>query len=85
MQEINWFDELFLSTEMWGYFGPLALVILGWYLGTKDRMLSLIMFIVDCLVIAQYIALFGATPDYAWHIIILVIGGLVPCVFTMSK
>ena len=76
MQEINIFNELFLSTELWGYFGPLALVVLGFMLVKKDKTLGLVMFIVDSLVISHYLGLVEATPNYWWHIIILLIGAI---------
>ena len=76
MQEINIFNELFLSTELWGYFGPLALVVLGFMLVKKDKTLGLVMFIVDSLVISHYLTLVDATPGYWWNIIILLIGAI---------
>ena len=74
MQEINIFNELFLSTELWGYFGPLGLVIIGLLLIKKDKSLGIFMFIVDCLVISHYLSLVDATPAYWWHIFILLLG-----------
>ncbi len=58
------FLDLFLSTEMIGYIGPLALVFVGWYLVKKDKGLGVIAFIVESLFIAQYLALVEVTPDY---------------------
>jgi len=74
MQDINWFSELFLSTEMWGYFGPLALVIIGIFLMKKEKALWIFFIIVDSLVLAQYLALVEATPDYWWQIVIMILG-----------
>lgn len=74
MQEINWFSELFLSIEMWGYFGPLALVVIGVILTKKNKELGIFMIIVDSLIIAQYLALVDITPAYWWHVIILLLG-----------
>ena len=82
MQDINWFDELFLSTEMWGYFGPLALVIIGVILTQKNKELGIIFIIVDSLIIAQYLALIEATPEYWWHVIILLLG-VVQCAIVL--
>lgn len=76
--EINLFSELFLSTEMWGYFGPLGLVVIGILLTKKDKNLGIILIIVDSLLIAQYFALIEATPDYWWQVIILLLG-IVQC------
>lgn len=76
------FYDMFLSTELWGYFGPLALVISGWLITKKEKNLGIFFIIVDFLVMAQYFALVEATPDYWWHIIILLLGVIV-CIFQM--
>ena len=80
MQEINWFSELFLSTEMWGYFGPLGLVVFSILLMKKEKTLWIFFIIVDSLVIAQYLALVGDTPEYWWHIFIMIFG-VISCAF----
>ena len=77
------FIDLFLSTEMIGYIGPLALVVVGWWLVKKDKGLGMIAFIVQSLFIAQYLELVGATPDYWWHIFILIFGMLFTVVFEL--
>ena len=74
------FEDLFLSTEMIGYIGPLAIVVVGYVLAKKDKGLGVIAFIVQCLFVAQYFALVDATPDYWWHIIIILIGSILTCV-----
>ena len=84
MQDINWFDELFLSTELWGYFGPVAIVIIGYLLVQKDKPLGIFMIIVDSLVISHYLGLVEATPDYWWHIFILILG-VIQCAFQMMN
>ena len=77
------FTELFLSTEISGYLGPLAIVILGYMVMKRDRILGVLWFVVECLFIAQYIALVEATPDYWWQIFILLFGGLFTCVYPL--
>ncbi len=77
MQEINIFNELFLSLELWGYFGPIALVAIGIILIKKEKSLGIFWIILESLVIAQYFTLLEATPDYWWHIIILLLGVIV--------
>jgi hypothetical protein len=69
--------EIFFSLEMWGYLGPVALVIIGYIVTKKDKALGIFMFIVECLVMAQYLALVDATPNYWWQIIILLLGVIV--------
>ena len=68
--------ELFLSTGMIGYLGPLAIVIIGYVVAKKDKALGVLWFVVECLFMAQYFALLEATPDYWWQIIILLLGGV---------
>ena len=77
------FYELFLSVGISGYFGPMALVLVGYFVAKKDRFLSVLWFIVECLVVSQYLALVSATPDYWWHIIIILFGGLFTLVYPL--
>ena len=70
----NIFYQLFLSTELYGYFGPLALVVIGFFITKKEKNLGIFMIIVDSLVIATYLSLIEATPNYWWHVIILILG-----------
>ena len=77
------FIDLFLSTEMIGYIGPLAIVVIGYILAKKDKGLGLIAFIVQVLIAAQYFALVEATPDYWWHIFIVLVGSILTCVTPM--
>ena len=76
------FYELFLSTSMWGYFGPLALVVAGFIITKKEKSLGIFMIIVDSLVIAQYLALLNATPDYWWQVFILIFG-VIQCMIVL--
>lgn len=68
------FFELFLSTEISGYFGPLAFVVVGFLITKKEKGLGILMIILYSLVIAQYLALISATPSYWWQVIILLLG-----------
>ena len=79
----NIFFELFLSTQLWGYFGPLALVIIGYILTKKELILGILWFVVECLFIAQYLDRVSATPEYWWHVFILLLGGLFTCVYPL--
>ena len=79
----NIFYEMFLSLQLWGYFGPLALVIIGYILTKKELILGILWFVVECLFIGQYLLLVSATPDYWWHIFILLLGGSFTCVYPL--
>ena len=80
--ETGIFYDLFLSTGMWGYFGPLALVVIGFVVTKNEKGLGIFFVIVDSLVTAQYLALVGTTPDYWWHIFIMIFG-VITCAFQM--
>lgn len=83
MQDINWFNELFLSSEMWGYLGPIGLVIIGYYLAAKDKFLGILWFVVECLFVAHYFELVEANAGYWWHIFIILLGGLFTCIYPL--
>ena len=72
----NVFQELFLSDNMWGYVGVIGLVIIGWFITNKEKTLGVFMIIVYSLLIAQYLTLISANPDYWWQVIILILGVL---------
>jgi hypothetical protein len=73
----DFFYELFLSTEISGYFGPLAIIIIGYFVAIKNKALGVLWFVVECLMMAQYFGLVEATPSYWWQIIILLLGCVV--------
>lgn len=75
-------NELFLSIEIWGYFGPILLAIGGLVLTKKDKMLGLIAIIAQSLFIVTYLDMVTATPAYWWHSIILILG-VIACAFQM--
>lgn len=84
MQEFtNLFEQLFLSTQMWGYLGPLAIVAVGLVAAKKDKLLGVMWFMVECLFMWHYLQLVAATPEYYWHLLILVLGGLATCIYPL--
>jgi len=84
IQAYDFLYEIFLDTSLSGLFGPFALVLIGYVATRKDRMLGVFWFVIECLFMAAYLVLVEATPDYWWHIIILLIGGLSTCVFPLT-
>lgn len=84
MQEINWFSELFYSTEIWGWFGPVGLVVIGLLIPKKDKSLGIIFILLESLVIAHYTTLLDATPWYIWNIFILLLG-VITCILRMAS
>ena len=83
MQEINIFEELFLSLDMWGIFGPLALVVIGYFVTQKAKGLGIFFIIVDSLIIYQYLTMVDYEL-YMWHAIILLLG-VIQCSFRLAS
>ena len=81
--DINLFYELFMTTTMWGYLGPMSLVIIGYLLIRKDKVLGLLWFIVECLFAAQYAGLAATNPQYYWHFFLVLFGGLLTVVYPL--
>lgn len=78
---VNYLSELFLSPEVWGFFGPALVVIAGYVLVEKDKVLGVIWFIIECLAVAYYAALIEAYPYLVWHMYIILLGGLLTLVY----
>lgn len=84
MQEAyDFFYELFLSDSFLSLFGPFAVIMIGYFLVKKSAVLGVFWFVVECLMIAQYLDLVNETPDYWWQVILLLLGGLATCVFPL--
>ena len=79
------FYELFLTLGISGWFGPLALVIIGYLITKKERNLGIFIIIVNSLIIYHYFTLIEATPQYWWHVIILLLGVIQCTIQLMSK
>ncbi len=79
----TFFYDLFLSPQMWGYLGPIGIVVIGYLLCKKDKSLGVLWFVIECLFMSQYFLLVAATPAYWWHIVILLFGGLLTCVYPL--
>jgi len=83
-ETMNIFFELFLSSNMWGYLGPIGLVVIGYLLIQKEKALGIFMIIIYSLVISHYLSLVDTNPGYWWHTIILILG-IILCVGKMSQ
>jgi len=81
MQEINIFEQLFLTTEMWGIFGPLALVVIGFFITQREKGLGIFFIIVDSIIVWQYLNT-ANYELYLWHVIILILG-IMQCTFQL--
>lgn len=78
MQEINWFNEIFYSTEAWGLLGPAMLVTITYLAMKKDRGLGVIWYMVSILITVNFYFEMSLTEAYfIWHIIIIILGGFI--------
>ena len=77
LQDINILDELFYSVELWGYLGPLALVIIGGLLCKKDKNLGLAMYIIFLFMAGIFYLPLITT--YYMQVFILIFLGAVTC------
>lgn len=79
MQEIHWLDEIFLSTDLWGWFGPVILIVVSFIIlsNKKTKPLGIIFLVIQILVLSIYLDLVEATAWYWWNIIIMVLGFLI--------
>lgn len=84
MIEINYFQELFLSTDIWGWFGPCGLVILGLLFSKKDTTIAIVFILLDSLLIAYYASLLSTTGWYIWNMLILLVG-VITCMFRFAS
>ena len=78
MQDINWFDELFYSVELWGYLGPLALVFIGAVITEKNKSYGVMWYI-----ILMFMTLYFYLPDittYYIQVFIMLLGGALTCI-----
>ena len=82
--EINIFEELFLSVDIWGWFGPLAIIVVSFIILTNRKLkpLGILFIIVEFLTISIYFDLVEATPWYWWNIIIMLLG-IIICIGQM--
>lgn len=83
MLEINYFEEIFLSTDIQGWIGPIGIVILAIMLSKKDRGIGIFFILLESLGIWYYATLLGTTPWYFWNMIILLLG-VITCMLRMS-
>lgn len=86
MQEINILEEMFYSTEVWGWFGPLILVAGSFILLTnrKYKPLGIFFIILQSLLAFHYLTLLAVEPWYWWNAIFLILG-IVICAFQMAN
>lgn len=86
MQDVNYFDELFLSTDIQGWIGPIVLIVIVFMIlsNKKYRPLGIFFIILESLIIAYYFTLVEETPWYWWNIFIMILG-VITCMGQMTR
>lgn len=86
MQEINILEELFLSTDMWGWFGPIIIIVVSFMIlaNKKYKPLGVFFIIIESLLTYTYYDLALTTPWYYWNAFIMVIG-VILCMFQIAR
>jgi hypothetical protein len=79
------FEDLFFNTDLIGYIGPFAVVVICTLLIQKEKRLALVCFVFEVLLLAQYFPLLEVTNAYIWHIFILLFMGVIPSAFSGLK
>lgn len=86
MTDINFLEELFYSTELWGFLGPAAIVFIGWYASKKDKNLGGFWFILELIMIATFYApLLPTHGVYLYHMLIILVGGILTCLLPWAQ
>ena len=70
------FYHFFLSTAIYGYLGPVAVVILGYLIVSKYKEAWVFWALLEILMMTVYFAQVASEPLYWWHIFILFFGGV---------
>ena len=78
-------EELFLNTDLIGYIGPFAVIVVCALVMSKRKDLGLVCFLFEVLLIAQYLTLVDANKEYWWHIFLLLVGGVFPLALSGLK
>lgn len=81
----DFFNQLFLNTTIWGYFGVLGIVIVGAWLMNKNKALGILYFVFEALIIGEYFTLAETNAAYYWHAIILLLGAIFTCLMPLSS
>jgi hypothetical protein len=78
-------ENIFLDIGMMGYIAVFMLVLTGFIMNKLNRSLGVLWFVLECLIAYQYFQLLGDEPNYWWHIFILLLGGIITCVFPSDR
>ena len=77
MQDPNYLNELFYSTEVWGYLGVFGMVFLAFIIAKKNKFAGVLWYIIMVIMGIDYLNLITDSGYYSLHAIILFFGGLV--------
>lgn len=77
MQDPNYLQELFYSTEVWGYLGVFGMIFLAFMISKKSKALGIIWWVIMIIMAIDYMNMIASTGYYSLHAILLFFGGLI--------
>lgn len=78
----NIFELLFLSTEVWGYFGVTGTIVLCMLFSKAVKHSWFFLIALQVFMVAEYLTL---GSDYFWHIVLLACGSLITLLIGNNK
>ena len=81
MQDPNYLNELFYSTEVWGYLGVFGMIFLAFIIGRKNKFAGVIWYVIMIIMAIDYLGMITASGYYSLHAIFLIFGGLLAIFF----
>lgn len=85
MMQIDILNQLFFSTEIYSYFGPLIFIVASIFIVQKERVTYLFFFIIEALITFRYLELISSNGWYIWHAYLMVFAIIVGLGVALSK
>lgn len=73
---IDWLNELFYGSEVWGLIGVFFFIAIIYFISTKSKAIGVLGWLIASLMAITYLEKGILDPWFYWHSIILVFGGL---------
>ena len=85
MMEIDILQQLFFSTEIYSYFGPLIFIVASIFIVQKERVTYLFFLVVESLITYQYFTLISSNGWFIWHAYLMLFAIIVGLGVALSK
>ena len=85
MMEIDILQQLFFSTDIYSYFGPLAFIVASIFIVQKEKVTYLFFFVIEALITFEYMELISTNGWFIWHAYLMVFAIIVGLGVALSK